>query len=156
MMGMRKPKTCWTVFKRRAINLRDVCIWLVDLFKWVIHNLDVSPDWTNVAWTSVKSKPFCRFACIDCRQIESGLSAMQKQWLGTISRWSVAQNCADFHCPIHNSDIFFPLWTEYSGPAFIYRLWESLSCFQAFRFCFQSLFSNTKITCVFHRLHPII
>ena len=33
MMGMRMPETCWAVFKWRAINLRDWCIWLVDLFE---------------------------------------------------------------------------------------------------------------------------
>ena len=32
MMGMKMPKTCWAVFKRRTINLRDWCIWLVGLF----------------------------------------------------------------------------------------------------------------------------
>ena len=30
-MGMRMPETCWAVFKRQAIKLRDWCIWLVDL-----------------------------------------------------------------------------------------------------------------------------
>jgi len=34
MMGMRMPETCWAVFKRRAINLRDWCIWLV-WFIWI-------------------------------------------------------------------------------------------------------------------------
>jgi hypothetical protein len=29
-MGMRIPETCWAVFKRQAINLRNCCIWLVD------------------------------------------------------------------------------------------------------------------------------
>ena len=29
-MGMRMPQTCWAVFKRQAINLRNCCIWLVD------------------------------------------------------------------------------------------------------------------------------
>ena len=33
MMGMRMPETCWALFKRQAINLRDWCIWLVDLFE---------------------------------------------------------------------------------------------------------------------------
>jgi len=33
MMGMRMPETCWAVFKRQAVNLRDWCIWLVDLFE---------------------------------------------------------------------------------------------------------------------------
>jgi len=31
MMGKRKPETCWALFERRAINLRDWSIWLVDL-----------------------------------------------------------------------------------------------------------------------------
>jgi len=26
MMGVRKPKTCWAVHKRQAINLRNCCI----------------------------------------------------------------------------------------------------------------------------------
>jgi hypothetical protein len=30
------PETCWAVFERRAINLRDWCIWLVDLFECVM------------------------------------------------------------------------------------------------------------------------
>jgi hypothetical protein len=33
-MGMRMPRTCWAVFKRQAINLRDWCIWFIDLFKF--------------------------------------------------------------------------------------------------------------------------
>jgi hypothetical protein len=33
MMGMRMPETCRAVFKRQAINLRDRCNWLVDLFE---------------------------------------------------------------------------------------------------------------------------
>jgi len=40
MMGMRLPETCWAVFKRQAINLRDWCIWLVDLFEYMMtHGL---------------------------------------------------------------------------------------------------------------------
>jgi hypothetical protein len=30
MMGMRMTETCWAVFKRQEINLRNCCIWLVD------------------------------------------------------------------------------------------------------------------------------
>jgi len=33
MMGMRMPETCWAVFKRQVINLRNCCIWLVDSFE---------------------------------------------------------------------------------------------------------------------------
>jgi hypothetical protein len=35
MMGLRTPETCWVVFKRLTINLRDWCIWLV-WFIWTI------------------------------------------------------------------------------------------------------------------------
>jgi hypothetical protein len=39
MMGMRMPETCWAVFKRRAINLRDWYIWLIDLFEHFVQYL---------------------------------------------------------------------------------------------------------------------
>ena len=35
MMGMRLPETCWAVFKRQLINMRNCCIWLVDSFEWM-------------------------------------------------------------------------------------------------------------------------
>jgi hypothetical protein len=40
MMGTKLPTTCWAVFKRQAIKLKDWCIWLVDLFEYMmIHKL---------------------------------------------------------------------------------------------------------------------
>jgi hypothetical protein len=36
MMCMRMPETCWAVFKRQAIKLRVWCIWLVDLFEYIM------------------------------------------------------------------------------------------------------------------------
>jgi hypothetical protein len=40
MIGMNIPETCWSVFKRQAINLRDWCSWLVDLFEYMMmHGL---------------------------------------------------------------------------------------------------------------------
>ena len=33
MMGVRTPETCWATHKRQVINLRNCCIWLVDLFE---------------------------------------------------------------------------------------------------------------------------
>ena len=36
-MGMRIPETCWAVSKRRAINLRDWCVWLVVLFELYLY-----------------------------------------------------------------------------------------------------------------------
>jgi len=41
MMGKRMPETCWAVFERQAINLRDWCIWLVDLFEWIDNEKSV-------------------------------------------------------------------------------------------------------------------
>ena len=41
MMGMRMPETCWAVFKRQALNLRDWCICLVDLFEYVYDNFSM-------------------------------------------------------------------------------------------------------------------
>ena len=43
-MGMRMTETCWAVFKRRAINLREWCIWLVDLFEK--NSIDTIGNWT--------------------------------------------------------------------------------------------------------------
>ena len=40
MMGMRVPKTCWAVFKRQVINMRNFHIWLVDSFEsMMMHGL---------------------------------------------------------------------------------------------------------------------
>ena len=33
IMGIRVLETCWAVFKRQVINLRNFCIWLVDSFE---------------------------------------------------------------------------------------------------------------------------
>jgi hypothetical protein len=32
-MGVRTPETCRAVHKRQVINMRNFCIWLVDLFE---------------------------------------------------------------------------------------------------------------------------
>ena len=37
MISIRMPETCWAVFKRQAINLRDWCIWFVDLFEDILY-----------------------------------------------------------------------------------------------------------------------
>ena len=44
-MGKRMPETCWDVFKRRAINLRDWCIWLVDLLECMVMRGLTNPKW---------------------------------------------------------------------------------------------------------------
>ena len=37
-MGVRMPETCWAVCKRQVMNLRNCCIWLVDLFELIFWN----------------------------------------------------------------------------------------------------------------------
>ena len=49
-MGKRMPETCWAVFTRRAINPKDWCIWLVDLFEYNMYssgNIDVR-NWVHL------------------------------------------------------------------------------------------------------------
>jgi len=46
IMGMRMPETCWAVFKQRAINLRDWCIWFVDLFECMLMHGLANPKFT--------------------------------------------------------------------------------------------------------------
>ena len=61
IMGMRMPGTCWAVFKRQAINLRDWCIWLVDLFKYMMMHGLANPKFyisirygsAQIAWVTV-------------------------------------------------------------------------------------------------------
>jgi hypothetical protein len=57
MMRMRIPETCWAVFKRQAIKLRDWCIWLVYLFEYMMmHGL------TNSKFSELFSNiGFCSF-----------------------------------------------------------------------------------------------
>jgi len=48
MMGMRMPETFWAVFKRQAINVRDWCIWLVDLFECLMIHWLTNPKFSFV------------------------------------------------------------------------------------------------------------
>jgi hypothetical protein len=55
MIGKRIPETCWAVFKRRAINLRNCCIWLVDLFECMMMHRLTNPkfrctNFSNLFW----------------------------------------------------------------------------------------------------------
>jgi len=54
-MGMRMPETSWVVFERRAINLKDWCIWLVGLFesRYCFH----VPQWQII-------RMFVKYICI--------------------------------------------------------------------------------------------
>jgi len=55
MMGMRMTETCWAVFKRQEINLRNCCIWLVDLFECMMMHGLTNPKLENVLLVYVKS-----------------------------------------------------------------------------------------------------
>jgi len=41
VLDMGMPETCWAVFKRQVIKLRNCCIWLVDSFElsWCSHKI---------------------------------------------------------------------------------------------------------------------
>ena len=53
MMGMKTPETCWAVFKRQAINLRDWCIWLVDLFECMMMHGLTNPKYLLLVRNSI-------------------------------------------------------------------------------------------------------
>jgi hypothetical protein len=36
-MGVEAPETCWATHKRQIINMWDCCIWLVNLFEFLIN-----------------------------------------------------------------------------------------------------------------------
>jgi len=45
-MGKRMPETCSAVFKRQVINLREWCIWLVDIFVYTMMHGLTTPEFT--------------------------------------------------------------------------------------------------------------
>ena len=47
MMGMRMAETCWAVFKRQVINLRNCCIWFVDSFECMMMQGLANPKFKN-------------------------------------------------------------------------------------------------------------
>jgi hypothetical protein len=49
IMSMRMPKTCWAVFKRQVINLKNCCIWLVDSFEKERHFVSYCTSSFNVS-----------------------------------------------------------------------------------------------------------
>ena len=53
MMDMRMPETCWAVFKRQAINLRNYFIWLVDSFECMMMHGFANPKLIFVAAATI-------------------------------------------------------------------------------------------------------
>jgi hypothetical protein len=51
MMGVRTPETCSAVNKLQAINLRNRCIWLVDLFELLTTNVNEVIKVSARLWT---------------------------------------------------------------------------------------------------------
>jgi hypothetical protein len=47
-MGMRMPETCWAVFKRQAINLRNCCVRLFDSVESMMMHGLANPRCTNL------------------------------------------------------------------------------------------------------------
>ena len=92
-MGMRMPKTCWAVFKRHAIKLRDWCIWLVDLFEWlclspllVVKTAKIIAKWPNhTFWSKISfvhtTGRTCIFALIIWRDTKGTLDTQPNRTL---------------------------------------------------------------------------
>jgi len=85
------PETCWAVFKWRAINLRDWCIWLVDLFEcMMMHGLTNPKVRWNIAHSSVpfsgrhNSGGMCweclNLCCCDVSRHDSPLKSNRVLW----------------------------------------------------------------------------
>ena len=59
---------CWAVFKRRAIDLRNWCIWLVDLFECLMMHGLTNPKEELLMWNPIhqtcKKNVRLRHACI--------------------------------------------------------------------------------------------
>jgi hypothetical protein len=47
MMGMRMPETCWAVFQKQVINLKNCCIWLVDSYECMTMHGLANPKFKN-------------------------------------------------------------------------------------------------------------
>ena len=59
MMGMRMPETCWAVFKRQVINLKDWCFSLVDLYEYKLDTcFSFCEHPTSDAFIKILSEPF--------------------------------------------------------------------------------------------------
>ena len=67
MMGKRMPETCWAVFERRAINLRDWCIWLVDLFECMMMHGLTNPKYVIFHIRTCQHLKFVKFISVDTR-----------------------------------------------------------------------------------------
>ena len=97
MMGTRMSETCWAVFKRQAIKLRDWCIWLVDLFEpmygicninyWNMTRRYNSVFGTRLKWTNfIHSDIFDRVLNLAWLCLRPIRLAQQKSLLGIIQR----------------------------------------------------------------------
>jgi hypothetical protein len=64
MMGVRMPETCWAVFKRQAINLKDWCIWLVDLFEYMMMHGLTNPKVSGYQFSSPQYGTVAVLSCL--------------------------------------------------------------------------------------------
>jgi hypothetical protein len=61
MMGMSMPETCWAVFKRQVINLRNCWIWLVDSIESIKRQGLANPKFSASSWFYYKRYVDCSF-----------------------------------------------------------------------------------------------
>ena len=132
MMGMRIPETCWAVFKRRAINLRDWCIWLVDLFKCMMMHGLANPkrsvvfatDWSLLVLVYFHATP-SRMMQVLCNQ-----TAPVDIWQHTVIRLPLVERrpfrCRfewhNYHCWISSSSPPSPLVHGVPETNHVYRV----------------------------------
>jgi len=83
MMGMRMPETCLAVFKRRAINLRDWCIRLVDLFECMTMHGLINPNNDNLSKSSagVKTRDLHHFNHITVQKLFFTFQHNMQLWI---------------------------------------------------------------------------
>ena len=99
-MGTRMPETCWAVFKRQAINLRNCCIWLVDSFECMMMHGLATPKLLTQAFKyhkGVISEVLTGFgSCEMCRCITGWVA---HDILSTALFWRVKQSKNDLARP---------------------------------------------------------
>jgi hypothetical protein len=59
LMGVVMLETCWVVFKRQAVNLRDWCIWLIDLFEYIMMHGLTNPKFSDIFFSGWTVKEIC-------------------------------------------------------------------------------------------------
>ena len=102
-MGKRMPETCWAVLKRRAINVRDWCVWLFDLFECMMMHGLTNPK--VITWV---------------RSSNSAHISQSSLWLVGKGRGKSTRKCESVHYFIFWREFCFLLLYIYSCMIFVF------------------------------------